>query len=150
MSKVVDIRTALNTLISSTLSGYVKLPDSVDSPDNPDIILNKGFSVGFSSGENTSREWCIGTIMVTRQFQIVLTNLYTPNMDANYREGLENSLMNDEFAVIAALEESVTLAGNAVSSRFILDNGLGYLIAESGKQYIVIVITCSVTYEENT
>jgi hypothetical protein len=149
MSKVVDIRTYLDSLIEATVTGYVKLSDSYQTSDNPNLSLSKGYSVGFSPGENVSDEWCPGTIRIRRQFQVILTNVYTPSLDPDYREGLENSLLNDEFAIVAAIEKDVTLTGNAITSRFVFDNGLEYLLDDE-KQFIIIVATISVTYEENT
>jgi len=149
MSRASDIRTYLEGLIESTLSGYVKLSDSYQSSDNVSLSLSKGYSVGFSPGENQSNEYCSGTIRIGRQYQIILTNVYYPNMDPDYRTGLENDLMDDEFDIIAAIERDVTLTGNAITSRFQFDNGLEYLI-DNEKQYILIVATISVSYEENT
>lgn len=149
MSKVVDIRSYLETLVQATVSGYVKLSDSHQASDNPSLILTKGYSIGFSPGENVSDEWCPGTIPISRQFQLILTNVYTPNLDPDYRGSLEDSLMNDEFAIVGAIEKDVTLTGNAITSRFLFDNGLEYLIDDE-KQFIIVVATISVIYEENT
>ena len=149
MSKVADIRTQLNTLIDTNLPGYVKLSDSYETPDNAGMILEKGYSIGFGPSENTSDEWCPGTIRQRRQFQIILTNVYTPNLDPEFREDLENSLLDDEFTLIAAIERDVTLSGEAISSRFSFDNGLEYLI-DDRKQFIIIVATITIDYEEST
>lgn len=149
MSKTVDIRTAINTLIETVLPDYVKLSDSYETPDNASIVLTKGYSVGFGPAERTSDEFCQGYIKIRRSYQIVLTNLYTPNLDADYRESLENSLMDDEFAVIAALEKDPTLTGENINSFFATDNGLEYLI-DDRKQFIIVVITASAEYYEET
>jgi hypothetical protein len=149
MSKVTDIRSQLNTLIDTILPDYVKLSDSYETPDNANVILEKGFSIGYGPSENTTDEWCQGTIRQRRQFQIILTNIYTPSLDPEYRETLENSLLDDEFALIGAIERDVTLGGEAISSRFSFDNGLEYLI-DDRKQFIIIVITVTIDYEENT
>lgn len=149
MSKVADIRSSLNTMIDTFLPDYVKLSDSYETPDNANIILEKGFSIGFGPSENTTSEWCPGTIRQRRQFQIILTNIYTPSLDPEYREGLENSLLDDEFSLIAAIEKDVTLGGEAISSRFSFDNGLEYLI-DDRKQFIIVVVTVTIDYEETT
>jgi hypothetical protein len=149
MSKVTDIRSQLNTLIDTILPDYVKLSDSYETPDNANVILEKGFSIGYGPSENTTDDWCNGTLRQRRQFQIILTNIYTPSLDPEYRETLENSLLDDEFALIGAIERDVTLGGEAISSRFSFDNGLEYLI-DDRKQFIIIVITVTIDYEEST
>ncbi len=147
MSKVVDIRTNLNSLIEATLAGYVKLSDSYETPDNASVILTKGYSVGYGPSENASDNFCQGFVRQRRQFQLILTNIYTPNLDADYRESLENSLLDDQFAVISAIEADITLTGQCISSQFAFDNGLEYLI-DDRKQYIIIVSTISIDYIE--
>ena len=109
----------------------------------------KGYSIGYGPAERASDEFCAGYIRIRRQFQIILTNVYTPNLDADYRESLENSLMDDEFLVLAALEKDPTLTGENINSFFALDNGLEYLI-DDRKQFIICVITASVDYIEET
>lgn len=149
MTKAVDIRTRINTLVETALPNYVKLSDSYETPDNAGIVLVKGYSVGFGPAERTTDEFCPGFIKIRRSYQIILTNLYTPNLDADYRETLENSLMDDEFQVIAALENDPTLTGENINSFFASDNGLEYLI-DDRKQFIIVVITASAEYYEET
>lgn len=149
-SKVTSVRTALNGLMSTYLPAYEKLSDSYDAPDNPSLTLEKGYSIGFGPAQNISADWCAGSvIMQRRQFMLILTNVYTPNLDPDRREQLENDLLDDEFTINAALERDVTLGGVAITSRYLFDNGLEYLIADR-KQYIIIVVTIQVDYEENT
>lgn len=149
MSKVTDIRTALNTLVQTVLPEYVKLSDAYETLDNANTLMVKGFSIGFGPAERASDEYCQGWIRIRRQFQIILTNVYLPNLDADYRESLENSLMDDEFKILAALERDPTLTGENIRSNFTVDNGLEYLI-DDRKQFIICVITASVDYIEET
>lgn len=149
MSKAVDIRTAINSLIATVLPDYVKLSDSYETTDNINMILSKGYSVGFGPAERTSDEFCQGFIKIRRSYQIILTNVYTPNLDADYREDLENSLIDDEFKIIAALERDPTLTGENIRSFFSTDNGVEYLI-DDRKQFIIVVISASAEYYEET
>lgn len=150
MTKVAQVRDQLNAIMLATLPAYVKLADSYETADNANPIFQKGYSIGYSAGENITDEWCnLGAMRIRRQFQIVLTNIYTPNLDADYREGLEDSLVDDQFAFIAAVERDVTLTGVAISSKYSFDNGVEYLI-DDRKQFIIVVMTITVDYFEET
>lgn len=152
MTKVVDIRTSLESLIETALPTYEKLSDAYDSPDNVNLWLAKGFSIGYGPSENTSDNFCQGFLKQRRLFQFVLANIYMPNADADYRQTLEDNLMDDQFAVLAAIESDVTLTGTAISTAFQSDNGIEYLVGEDGdqKQFIIIVSTIAIDYEEGT
>lgn len=139
----------MNTLVQTELPDYVKLSDSYETPDNAGIVLVKGYSVGFGPAERTSDEFCQGFIRIRRSYQIVLTNVYTPTLDADFRETLENNLMEDAFKVMKALERDPTLTGENINSFFATDNGLEYLI-DDRKQFIIVVITASAEYYEET
>lgn len=147
MSKAVDVQIALNTLIETNLPGYVKLPDAYDSPDNPTIELEKGYSVGFGSADNTTDNFCKGTIQLNRTYQLILTNVYSPSLDANYRETLEQSLINDHFTIIGQIECDPTLQGNCINAQYSSDAGIEYLSGDR-KQFIIIVSNISIDYIE--
>lgn len=150
MTKVADVRDQLNSIMATVLPAYVKLADNHEAVDNANPIFQKGFMVGFSSGENLTDEWCnLGAMRIRRQFQVVMVNIYMPNMDADYREGLENSLLDDQFAFISAVEKDVTLTGVAITSKYSFDDGLQYLI-DDRKQFIIVNMTITVDYYEET
>jgi hypothetical protein len=149
MSKVTDIRDALNLIIQTALPTYMKLTDSIDTIDNANIMLRKGFRVGYGPADNSSREWCMTHIQRRRQFSFALTNAYVPNLDADGRQDAEDVLMDDQNKVVKAVHRDPELTGVAISSDFAFDNGIEYLLNDSGeKQYIMIVTTISVDYYE--
>src|SRR6476620_8703289 len=99
MTNVADVRDRLNAIMGTVLPSYEKLADSYETSDNPNPIFEKGYSIGYSSGENITSEWCnLGQMRIRRQFQFVLTNIYVPNMDSDNREVLEDALIDDQFA----------------------------------------------------
>lgn len=150
MTKVSDVRDQLNTIMATVLPAYEKLSDNYEASDNPNPIFEKGYMIGFSAGENLTNEWCnLGEIRIRRNFQIVLVNMYVPNLDADQREGTENRLLDDQFTFVAAVERDVTLTGVAISSRYSFDNGLEYLI-DDRKQFIIVNMTITVDYHEET
>jgi hypothetical protein len=149
MSKVVDIRDALNLIIQTLLPNYIKLADPLDIPNNPNLNLSNGFCVIYGPADNSSREWCMTTIQRRRQFSFALTNLYVQTQDAAASEAMHDALMNDQNAVVGAIHRDPELTGFAVTSDFAFDNGIEYLLNEDGeKQYIMIVTTVAVDYHE--
>lgn len=149
MSKVTDIRDALNAIIGAQLPTYRKLSDSIDTADNPSLMLEKGFRVAYGPADRSGQEWCMTTIQRRRQFSFALTNVYIPNLDADQRQSSEDALMDDQNLVVKAIHSDPELTGTAISSDFAFDNGVEYLLNENGeKQYIMIVTTVSVDYFE--
>lgn len=149
MSKVTDIRDALNAIIETALPEYTKLSDSIDTGDNVNLVLAKGYSVAYGPADNASRDVCMTHIHRRRSFSFALTNLYVANQDADARETAEDSLMNDQNTVVQAIHRDPTLSSTASSSDYGFDNGIEYLVNDQGeKQYIMIVTTVSVDYFE--
>jgi len=149
MSRVSEIRTQLETIVQGVLPTYTLLSDGIDSKDNAIQLLNKGFAIGYGSSEGNYDEWCMGQMRQRREFRIILTNIYVPGTRADYRVGLETSLMEDEFLVIGAITSNVTLTGYAINTQFATDQGIQYLTDEtSGKQFITIIMAIIVDYIE--
>ena len=140
MSKIVDIQDAMNTIIESALPSYVMLSDAYDTTDNANIHLEKGYSTGFGSAVRGGNDFCKGDVDIERNLVVALTNVYTPNLDATYRQDLEQGLMDDHFAMLAQIECNPTLNQNCITSSYEADQGIEYL-ADDRKQYIVIFIT---------
>lgn len=147
MSKIVDIENALNALIESTLPGYVMLSDAYDTPDNINIHLEKGYSTGFGSAIRGSSDFCKGDVDIQRVMVVALTNVYAPNLDASNRQSLEQSLMNDHFSLIGAIECNPTLNGNCSIATYTDDQGIEY-VTDDRKQYIVIFTNILIRYIE--
>jgi hypothetical protein len=149
MSKVTDVRDALNTLIQTVLPTYLMLTDSIDIPDNANLMLQKGFRVAYGPADNSGRDWSMTHIQRRRQFSFALTNAYVANHDAEGRQAAEDALINDQNEVIKAIHRDHELTGTALSSAFAFDNGIEYLLDSEGeKQYIMIITTISVDYYE--
>lgn len=145
MSKSSEIRDALSALIEDTLPGYVKLPDSIESSDNAVINLDKGYSVGYGPAVNESDIICPNNTRIERAYALVLTNAYVANLDADYRESLEDSLLDDVENLVSQIEINNTLGGLSVNSTYSDDGGIEYLTAGE-KQFLVIVLTITVDF----
>ena len=145
---IVAIQDALEALINTTLPDYVKLSDSQDVADNPNIYLDKGFATALASAERDQTEFCNG-ISLKRSITVVLTNSYNASLDAETRKDLEQSLVIDQTALILALEYDRTLVGTAVNAFYEADNGIEYIVDDTyQKQYIGIISDIKIQYSE--
>lgn len=145
---IVAIQDALEALINTTLPSYVKLSDSQDVGDNPNIYLNKGFATAIGSGQREPRELCNG-LSIARSMTVILTNSYNASLDAESRKDLEQALAIDQTALMLAIENNRSLSGTCTNAVFVSDNGIEYIVDESyNKQYIGIVSDINIQYIE--
>ncbi len=149
MSVVTDVQDALDALIETTLPGYVRLSDSYDAPDNPNLYLKKGYATAYGAGENVTTDFCVGSIHIKRSFTVVLTNTYNASLDADKRQGLEQALMEDHLAMVLAVESDPTLGDVCIVAGYESDGGLEYIVDEKfNKQFIGIVSNFQIQYIE--
>lgn len=149
MSKVSDIKIYLSNLTGTTLSDFFKLPDTLVLEDNTNLMLEKGYAVQIGPSENDTSSFCQGELLISRQYVIRLTNDYVPNMDPDFREGIELALMESIHLLIVALQADFELGGNAIDAMPTGDSGIDYLISEDGKQEITAALNVQVRYSEN-
>ena len=147
MSKVSEIRDALELKLSTELPGYTKRSDAFDSVDNAHQLLTKGYAIAYGPSEGIYDEWCMGQMRQRREFRIILTNIYLAGTDADYRTARETDLMEDEFIVIGSITKDVTLTGVCINSEFAFDQGIEYLESDQ-KQYIALVMSFMIDYIE--
>ena len=149
MSTVTDVQDALDALIESTLTDYVRLSDSYDAPDNPNLYLKKGYATAYGPGQNNTNNFCSGSLQILRRFTVVFTNVYSASLDAEKRQALEQALMEDQQSVLLALECDPTLSANCVSARYDTDGGIEYIVNDKyQKQFIGIVSNFDIQYIE--
>lgn len=148
MTAIVDIEDELSTLITAALPAYQSIADAYVTGDNTNLNLEKGFSIGFGPGRKVTNDFCLDQVDIEREMFVALTNDYVPNYDHSYRNGLEEDLMNDQFALISAVEKNPTLNQNCIVASYESDQGIDYLSGEDGKQYIIILTTFTVRYIE--
>jgi len=148
MSKISDIYDALDSLISTALPAYTKLPNAYDLEENPELFLKRGYGIAIGSGENTKRE--LGCrLSYLRQFTIgLIKQITTTDTNTAARVALEKAIIEDHYLVLKALENDVDL--NETSNITILpnDNGIEYLEGETNK-YFLVTITVTSEYSEN-
>ena len=145
---IVAIQDALEGLINTTLPTYVKLSDAVDIADNPNVYLSKGFATAIGAANREEKELCNG-LFIARSFAVILTNTYNPDLDAETRKDLEQSLVVDQTALLLAIEGNRALNGTCTNAVYVGDNGIEYIVDEQyQKQYIGIVTDINIQYIE--
>jgi hypothetical protein len=149
VSKVSDIKIYLSDLAGSTLTDFFKLPDTLVLEDNTNLMLEKGYAVQIGPAENDTENFCQGKLLISRQYTIRLTNDYVPNMDPDFREGIELTLMESIHSLIVAIQADFELGENAIDAMPTGDTGIQYLISEDGKQEITAALDVRVRYSEN-
>lgn len=147
MSKVSDIYNALNTLVSTTLTSYKKLPNPYVASENANVILNKGYGIAIGAGTNTER--LLGCkLSIARDFGVVLTKqIAKTDHDVAGRATQEKAIFEDQYLIIKALEENPSLSGTAAKAYFVGDGGLEVLDLETGR-YFVLATQFNVEYLE--
>ena len=148
MSKVTTIKNYLDTLVSGAVTGYFQLPDNLATEDNTNTYLEKGFAVSYGPAVNDSQNFCQGEILISRSYDVRLTNIYVPNNNETYRGSLESALMEDLFLILTAIQSDVLLGGNAFDSIPEGDTGIQYLVDEAQEQIITTALTLNVRYRE--
>ncbi len=91
---------------------------------------------------------CQGELLITRQYDIRLTNIYIPNNDEDYRSSLESDLMEAVYLIIVDLQSDFLLGGNAFDSSPEGDTGIQYLVDDDEKQIITTALNLRVRYRE--
>lgn len=148
MSKVTQIKDYLNAVVLAALPSYFQLPDNLATEDNTNTFLEKGFAISYGPAVNDTSNWCQGELLVTRDYDIRLTNNYVPNYDEEYRDDLESDLMEAIYTLFISLQADVYLGGLAFDSFPAGDTGIQYLVDESEKQEITTAINFQVRYRE--
>jgi hypothetical protein len=146
MSTIQTIYDNLISEIESALSSYTRIPNPYEPNENPSLFLRKGFGCGISSGQNSFRQIC-NKVSVSRYFNVVLTNeVMTTTMNSAARGEFERGLMNDQYVLINALDDS-NLSGTAIKVQYTSDNGIEYVKGDTEK-YIFIETIFEIEYFE--
>lgn len=148
MSKLAGIKSFLNDLCQANLTDFFKLPDTLVMEDNTNVMLEKGYAVNYGQSENDNANACHGELIINRQYTIRLTNDYVPNMDADYRENIETTLMESIFTMTKAVLADKSMGGLSFDVIANGDTGIEYLLSENGKQEITAALNVTVRYTE--
>lgn len=148
-TKISDIYDALDTLISTALTGYIRLPDPYNTTDNPELYLRKSYGIAFSDDTNTNRKTGCN-ISISQDFVIPLINaVYTTDTNSTAHASTEKALLEDKFKVIKALELDNDLGGKAMKAAYVGSSAISYLEGDRDK-YIFTELLLSIEYLEVT
>jgi len=150
LTKISTIYDGWITLIDAELSGYTRIANPYDPEQNANLILEKGYGVGFGPGSNTGR--FVGKLAsIERDFNIVLVNkILALDGDQDNRAAIEKSLFEDQFKLTKALEINPTLAEASIKTFYISDGGIEFLKTENTKsKYYLLESVYSSEYLED-
>lgn len=148
MSNVSTVYDNIITKIGTTISTYTRIPNPYEPSENPSLFMRKGYGVGFGAGRNTNRMVC-DKVSISRAFTILLMNeVLTTEMNVSSRGSFEKSLLEDQFLLIQAFENDLTLSGACVKIAYSDDTGIQYVEGGSEK-FILVETTFEVEYFES-
>lgn len=139
MTKVSTITTALESIITTTLSGIVKIPNPYEPERNPQYALEFGYGIGFGAAEN-SRDLMGSCIDIDRQFEVMLfKEIAVTDTDAAGIQTVALTMLENEIALIKAVEAETSL-GTAKNVRYLASDPLEYLVGERGRYFRLLTV----------
>lgn len=139
MTKITTITTALENIITSTLSNVVKIPNPYEPEANPQYALKYGYGIGFGAAQN-SRDLLGSCIDIDRQFEVMLfQEIAKADTDAAGIQNQALALLEDEISVIKAVEAETSL-GTAKNVRYLASDPLEFLVGERGRYFRLLTV----------
>jgi hypothetical protein len=127
----------VETVLSTTLNGYQRIPNAYNVEDNAEPILRKGYGVALLAAENSQR-LVNCKFSVSRTMEIVLTRLYTGKVeDAPGKGSLEKLLFEDQYAIINDLEQDISINGSSMYTRYVSDSGIEFVSGGTGRFFML-------------
>lgn len=126
------IVTHLNTVFPSS-DGYFRMRNPYRPENNPDSMLIKAW--GFSLGGGQNDEKFTGCEMgIDRELTVTLVRQWIAlESDVTRRADIEKLILEDQFKLFQSLEADNTIGQVASDVKFISDNGIEFLEAETNK-----------------
>lgn len=116
----------LNTLFPSA-SGWQRLPNPYKPEANNERFLSQAWGIAIGSGLNTNR-MVGGNFSVDRGFVITLSRKYEAlESDFSAKALVELALFEDQYKLINALENDVTVDGTTMYARYAGDGGIEFV-----------------------
>lgn len=130
MSKISLVYDAWITLVQTALPDYYRITNSLDISENPSLLMQKGWALLPSVGENTERVIC-GNKSYKRSFEIILVNQVTiTENNHEFWDILTKEIHEDVATLFSAVENSSVLND--------MTNGLGVskMLSDAGLEFV--------------
>jgi len=113
MTKISDIKSAVVTLVSSTITDYQQLSNPYAIDENSHLTLKQGFGVAVGPGRDTERY--VGCLVTwERLFTIILIRqVLTTQNNVTAREVIDTALLDDHDKLRKAFYLDSTLSGKS-------------------------------------
>jgi len=147
MSKITSIYNNLVSLCEGALPDHKRIPNPYALEQNSELILEQGWGLVVSTGENTNRQ--IGCDKsYSRSFQIIITRkITTTDHNIDQRTAIEKQILEDLHLVWSALENDSDLTGQTAQTIQVLDGGLEFFEGDRAK-YLGVIIDVFAEYFE--
>lgn len=150
MSKITDIRDALETLVAASFTGFKKIPNPYLIERNANVFIDKGYGIAIGPAERVNLELC--RMAFNRFFNIPIIHVIGTQNDIDHREAAEQTLLEALQTFRLKLErDDNTLGGNAIKSDYEGDSGIEVIIAQdsTAPRYYLLSLSVSVLYQES-
>jgi hypothetical protein len=139
MTKISTITSALETLITDTLTGIKKIPNPYEPEINPAYALKFGYGIGFGAGANARREMH-SSIDIDRQIEVLIfKEIAKADTDGAGIQTEALSLLENEISLIKAVEAETSL-GTAHLVRYLASDPLEYLIGDQRRYFRLLTV----------
>jgi len=148
MTKISDIKSAVVTLVSSTITGYQQLSNPYAIDENSHLTLKQGFGVAVGPGRDTERY--VGCLVTwERLFTIILIRqVLTTQNNVTAREVIDTALLDDHDKLRKAFYLDSTLSGKAIVSTVSDDGGVFYA-GDQEEKFLGLELTLKIEYQED-
>lgn len=144
-TQISAIYDAIYARVISLLTNHKELRNPRLISANDSLFLTQGLGINLGAVTNTNRELAC---RLSLQRQLVITNTLAVNAterNVTIRKNAEKQLLEDQLIVLKNFEGDPTLSGVTDSIRFLFDNGIEEVFAESGN-FIMIQSTFDFEY----
>lgn len=138
MTEISTIYEGYVTAIEAALSGYCRIANPYDPEENANLMLRKGYGIGFGPAQNTDRFIDCRLSLVREFFVVLVQQVALRDNDGEARAVIEKQLFEDQLAIIQAFEADPTLNGaGRPGAKFISDGGIEFLQADKAKYLLI-------------
>lgn len=131
MSNISTIFDDFKSSVSALLSGHSQLTNPFDTAQNVESVLTRGYGIRLGPGNNTNRNISC-KMSVQRELTLIITRkAYAQELNITGKESVEKQILEDQYLVIKAVQQSPTLGSSAITKiDYSSDNGIEFIFTD--------------------